>query len=1035
MALAHVSVHRPIATTMVFLIIITLGMISFRFLPVDLLPPIEFPQLNIQVRYGNVGPEEMELIITERIENGVAGVPNLEQVFSNSREGQTNVNLIFAQGTNLDEAANDVRAALDRVREDLPDEVEPPEVGKFDPNQTPIVIVGARSTRPLAELTRVLERDLMRRFQQIPGVGSIEVWGGVYREVNVDLRRDRLLASELTASDVVNALSRENVNLPGGNVREGLRDLYVRTLGEFTSVDQVASTVVAIVDGNPIRVRDVANVELGYRDIGRYVEIDGLPTIRMGIRKQTGANTVAVADQIKAEIERINSLRSDLQLQVIQDQSSFIQDSIDNVRNSAIWGGVLSVIILLAFLRNGSATMVIAVSIPIAIIATFGLIYFGGLTLNQMSFGGIALGVGMIVDNSIVVLENIVRQRQRGADRRTSALVGARQVTGAIIASTLTTCVIFLPVVFMRTTTSMLFLELAIVVVFALVVSLFIAMTLVPMLASRFLTVQPDVDHENRPGRFAALERWYARNVERALDNRGKVFAGAGVLLAIAFIGLPYIPFELAPQTDGDQIQVNMRMDDGTNIAVMYEYMELLDQAVKEVVDPANVVFMTNDVRNNRAAVEITLRPPGERSLTGSEIADRIRNHVANTIPGADIQVWAQSGLFILRRLFQQGSGEGGASLQLELRGYDLDVAERVVQDISRRIETLPGVEDVDATNRERRPQQNVVFDRERLAQLGVGVQDIAAAMQTSIGGRRAGVYRIGGEEIDITVRFRPEDRQSTLDISNVSVRTSEGILPVSALIDQESARGPLNIYRIDGQRVSYITANLATGVALGDAVEMIQAELADFQMPDGFSLYFGGEYEEQQKAQRDFLLAILMAVVLIYMVMAAQFERFIDPLIVMASVPMAIVGVIPTMLITGTTFNLQSFMGLVMLIGIVVNNAIVLVDYINLLRREGYAVREAVVGAARLRLRPILMTTSTTVLGLLPLSFALGTGAEMQAALARVVIGGLAASTLITLVLIPAVYVTIAGLVERVRRRSAEADDGIARQQPIAQS
>jgi HAE1 family hydrophobic/amphiphilic exporter-1 len=374
-----------------------------------------------------------------------------------------------------------------------------------------------------------------------------------------------------------------------------------------------------------------------------------------------------------------------------------------------------------------------------------------------------------------------------------------------------------------------------------------------------------------------------------------------------------------------------------------------------------------------------------------------------------------------LRRLFQSGSNDSGASLQLQVRGYELDVAEQVVEQIASRIEAVPGVADVDASSRERRPEQNVRFDRERIAQLGIGVQDIAAAMQTSIGGRRAGIYRLGGEEIQITVRLRPEDRQSVLDLDNISVRTGDGILPVSALITQESGRGPMGVNRIDGQRVSFVTANLESGVALGDAVEAIQRELSDLVLPEGFSIYFGGEYEEQQRAQRDFILAILMAVALIYMVMAAQFERFLDPLIVMCSVPLAIIGIVPTLLLTGTTLNLQSFMGIIMLIGIVVNNAIVLVDYINLLRREqGMDVRTAVIEAGKLRLRPILMTSTTTVLGLMPLSFGIGTGAEMQAALARVVVGGLAASTLITLVLIPVVYLTATHLSERLRDRIA---------------
>jgi HAE1 family hydrophobic/amphiphilic exporter-1 len=748
----------------------------------------------------------------------------------------------------------------------------------------------------------------------------------------------------------------------------------------------------------------------------------------MAFRKQTGANTVEVARRIREEVDRINSLRSDMNLQIIQDQSTFIQGSIDSVRNSALWGGILAVIVLLAFLRNASATMVVAVAIPISIIATFGLIYFGGLTLNQMSFGGIALGVGLIVDNSIVVLENIFRQRQLGRHPEESALIGTKQVTGAIIAATLTTSVIFIPVVFMRTITGTMFQELALVVVFSLICSLFVALTLVPMLASRFLSVEPDdPDPARRPGMqrfFEALENRYARIVEAALHHRPTVGLATGLLVAGAIALFPLIPVELAPQTDGDELTVEMRMDDGTNISVMYRYAQLLDEAVREVVPPEDARFITNEVRNNRANVEIALAPPGRRTVTTQELADRIRTRVGNTIPGAEIRVSAGSGLSILRRLFQSGGGgdDGTTSLQMQLRGYDQDTAEQLVNQIIERIEQVPGVTDADANTRERRPEQNVHFDRERMARLGVGVRDIAAAMQTSIGGRRAGMYRVNGEEFAIMVRFRPEDRFSIRDLDNISVRTSEGILPASAFVSQEAARGPMDIRRIDSQRVNYITANLEAGVALGDAVAMIRGAVADIALPEGFSVYFGGEYEEQQRAQRDFLLAIVMAIALIYMVMAAQFERFIDPLIVMFSVPLAVVGVVPTMLLTGTTLNLQSFMGIVMLIGIVVNNAIVLVDYINLLRREqGMNVREAVIEAGRLRLRPILMTTTTTVLGLVPLALGIGTGAEIQAALARVVIGGLLASTLITLVLIPVVYLTVSNLLDRLPGRRTE--------------
>jgi HAE1 family hydrophobic/amphiphilic exporter-1 len=1031
-SLTGTSIKRPIATTMVFLIIITLGTIGFRYLPVDLLPPIEFPQLSVWVNYNNVGPEEMERIVTERVENAIAGVPNVEKVTSSSSEGNTRVTLNFAQGTNLDEASNDLRAALDRLRRTLPPEVDPPGIWKFDPNDAPIVVLGARSERDLAEVTQIIERDLAKYFEQIPGVGSIDLWGGVYREVRIDLIRERLASSQITAQDVITAITRENSNLPGGIVKDGLSDLYVRTLGEFDNIDQISNTIITVQNGAPIRVQDVATVTFDYQDMNRLSEVNDLPMIRFGIRKQSGANTVEVAARIQSEVDRLNMMRDDVDLIVIRDQSAFIQASIDNVRNSAVWGGILAIIVLFAFLRNGSTTMIIGISIPISIIATFALLYFNGLTLNQMSFGGLALGVGLIVDNAIVVLENIVRKRQQGSKKKDSAREGTKEVTGAIIASTLTTSVIFLPVVFMNTVTGVMFQELALVVVFALVCSLFVALTLVPMLSSQFLSIEKlDEDPAKRSRyqrMFDKMDAGYGRVVERVLNRKSIVFAITGILLFLSYLGLQNIPMELTPQTESDEIRIRMNMDSGTNITIINQYLNELDVLVKEIAPMEEVLYYSKDIRNGRGEIELALTPPDQRSILSTDIADELRRKLDGAIPGARIDVRAQSGLWILRRIFGSGDDE---ALRIQIRGYNLATASDIAQDIANRIQILPGIEDVRVGEREGRPEQRVNLDRERIAQLGISARDVASAIQTNVGGSRAGYYRVDGEEIPITVRLRPQDRLSSLDIDNVSVRAANGtIVPVSALVNTTMARGPNNINRENGQRITNITANLQKGVPLGKAVEQINTELANYVMPEGFSIYFGGEYEEQQKAARDFNLAIIMALILIYMVMAAQFERFLDPLIVMFSVPLALIGIVPTLLLTGTTLNLQSLMGIVMLIGIVVNNAILLVDYINMMRREhGMELIPAVIEAGKLRLRPILMTTMTTVLGLLPLSFGVGTGGEIQASLARVVIGGLTASTLITLVFIPVVYVTANIAIEKIKAffgsfRSETVDD-----------
>jgi HAE1 family hydrophobic/amphiphilic exporter-1 len=1021
-SLTNLSIRRPVATAMAFLIAIVLGVTGFRYLPVDLLPEIDFTRLAVYVNYDNVGPEEMEQIITDPLENSLSGVPNLERMTSSSEEGRSLVFLEFAQGTEISEAANDVRSALDRIRDDLPVEAEPPGIWKFDPNQQEIVTISVESTHDLQNLTRILERQITQQFDQIPGVGSISVSGGIYREVEVQIRRDRLKAAGLTAAEVQQALAGENVQLPGGNVQEGVKNLYVRTEGEFESLQQIASTVITRRDGNPIRVRDVATVVDGFEDVEDLAELNGVPVVRLDIQKQSGANTVEVAERIRDRVEEVNVARDDMHLTVINDQSEFIRQSISSVQSAAFWGGLLAVFILYLFLRNGSTTFIIATSIPISIVATFGVLYFADLTLNQMTFGGLALGIGLIVDNAIVVLENIVRVREEeGRERMESARVGTREVAGAIVASTVTTSVIFLPVIFMRTTSGQLFQTLALVVVFALACSLLVALTLVPMLASRFLTVTPESDEGPRQKSrferwFRRLENWYAGHLDGAFRRRKLVFGTTAGAVVATLLLWPMLPVELAPQLDTNEIDVEMEMGRGTSMTVVKEYLDELEAKVRPLLPEEGVESFAAEVRGDNAEVEIRLVPAGERSVDPSRLADRIRREVAGTLPGAEVQVQAQSGLWILRRIFSGGGGND--DLEIQIRGYDLATSRQLAREVRRRAQRAEGVVEVQVAREEGRPEESLRFKREKIYEMGLSVQEVARAVQTSVGGSRAGYFREGGEQIPVTVRLRPEDRLTSRDLGNISVKTPDGqTVPVSTLVERNVARGPVEIRRIGGQRVKYVTANLESGVAMGTAVERIREQLDGMEVPDDFSIVFGGAYREQQEAQRDFVIAILLAMALVYMVMAAQFERFLDPLVVMFSVPVALVGVVPTLLITGTTVNVQSIMGLVMLIGIVVNNAIVLVDYLNLLRREKeMELVEAAVEAGRLRLRPILMTTLTTILGLFPLALGLGAGAAMQAALARVVIGGLLASTLITLVLIPTLYVSAHQWAEQLR-------------------
>lgn len=1012
-SLSSISIRRPVATAMVFLILIALGAVSFRSLPVDLLPAIEFTQLTVRVQYPNVGPEEIEQIITDPIENAVSGLPNLERITSVSQEGSSRVRLEFGRGTNVDEAANDLRAALDRIRDDLPIEAEPPEILKLDLDNIEVVALMATSSRDLMELTQILENDLARRFEQIPGVGAISLRGAIYREIRVELDRDRMRAAGLTASDVQQALSEENVTLPGGNVRSGFSDLYVRAQGEFESVETIGRTVIRMIDGVPVRVRDVAAVRDTYEDAPYLADINGVPSVTMGIQKQSGANTVDVADTIREVAEQINAERDDIHLTIFSDQSLFIRQSINSVRNSAIWGSLFAILVLYLYLRNRSSTVIIALAIPISVIATFGLLYFGGLTLNQMTFGGLALGVGLIVDNAIVVLESIVRKREEeGLDSMVAAEEGTHNVAGAIVASTLTSCVIFLPVVFTSSTSGALFQALALVVVFSLMCSLLVALTLVPMLSARFLHLRRSEAHPV----LRRLENWYTDRLRWALGHRARVIYATCGLLLLAVLLWPLIPVELAPQTEAAELDIELEMAQGTNVAVVRAYLEELETIVRSSLDPRDVEFVSTEVRGGNAAVEVKLVPEGDRSASGIELADALRGKLEGKIPGARIEVDAQPGLWILRRVFSSGSGED--AVEIELREWDLERADQTAAEIRRRIEDVSGVTNVRVSRREGQPEQNLLLDRDRIADLGLSIREVARTIQANLGGSQAGRYREGGEEYPIVVRLAPEDRLTIEDLRNISLRTPGGaVVPLSLLVRSESGRGPTEIQRVDGQRVTYVTAGLESGVALGEAIEDIRVALNDMPLPSTSSILFGGEYQEQQEAQRDFTIAILMALALVYMLMAAQFERFIDPLIVMISVPMALIGVVPVLLLTGTTLNIQSIMGLVMLVGIVVNNAIVLVDAVNLLRRQRHMpAAEAVIEAGRLRLRPILMTTTTTVLGLLPLAIGIGPGSEIQAPFARVVVGGLVASTLVTLLLIPVVYTGTTTFMARVK-------------------
>lgn len=1013
------SIYRPVLTTVIFIIITLLGIISFMRLSIDMMPEVEYPTISVSTFYGNVGPEEIEELITKPIEEALAAVQNVEEISSTSSEGSSNVSVSFEWGTDLDVAANDIRERIDMVIRALPDDVDRPTIRKFDISSMPILMLGVSSSMNLLDLRELIEDQVQYRLERVNGVASTMIRGGLNREIHVNLKAAKLKAIGLSPQTVIIALRSENLNVPAGTYEKGDKDILIRTQGEFSSLNDIRETVVTVKDGIPVRIGDIADVEDSWEEIRSLSRINGRDGLNIGIFKQSGANTVSVAEAVKAELKRINADIPQIEIFTLMDQSKYIEQSINNVGTSAIFGGILAVLILFLILRNISSTFIIATAIPISIIATFGLIYFGGFTLNIMTFGGLALGIGMLVDNSIVVLENIYRHREQGTKPIDSAIIGSSEVMSAVIASTLTTLVVFLPVIFIRGMSGIMFKQMAYVVSFSLMCSLFVALTLVPMLASRFLHYTPPehYDGENLIHRiysvsedwFKWLENHYSAILKWALSNRKKVIFIALILFLISVFLIRYIGVELMPASDEGEVRVSLETAVGTKLEPMDKVTRYAEEIIrKEVPELTNMVAQAGGGGGygpfrggggNSSNINLYLVPKAERKRSSEQVANDLRRILSN-IPGVTVMA-RPSQNFMLRM-----SASVTDNISVEVRGYDLDTAKELaikVDDVVKRVE---GITDTNISRDEGSPEQILRIDRKKAADMGLTVSLIGQALQTAVGGSPASYLRESGEEYRILVRLSEEDRKELSDLLDLTVINNQGRpVVLRNVLRSESLEGPTEIERKDQERIISIRANF-TGRDMGSVISDIRAGLRSIPIPKDFSIQFGSDYEEQQRSFRELMIGFILAVVLIYMVLSGQYESFKDPFIVILSIPMAIIGILAIMLLFNTTFSIQAFIGCIILAGIVVNNAILLVDYTNqLIRIHGMELFEAIkLGGAR-RLRPIIMTTLTTCLGLLPLALGLGEGGETQAPMARVVMGGLLSSSLITLVLIPVVY------------------------------
>jgi HAE1 family hydrophobic/amphiphilic exporter-1 len=1037
MSIPRLAIARPVTMFMLSSVVMLLGAISLSRLPVDLMPDVSFPSITVRVGYTGVGPLEMEELITRPVEQAVSAVAGLDQINSTSSEGNSTVRLNFTWGTDLNEAADEVRTRIDRVRGRLPEDADPPTIFKFDSTSFPIMGIGVEGNYDAVTLRELAQNDLSPRLERVAGVAAVSVDGGLRRQIRVDLSREKITALNLSVDRVVNILRTENQNIPLGEVFEADRMFLLRSPGQFTDIDEIRNLAVMTQNGVPVYMRDIADVRDTTEDRRNFTRINGTPGIRMRVTKQSGTNTVQIAEGVRAEIARINREVPGVTLSVLDDQSVFINRSIGSVREHALLGSLLVVAVIFAFLRDWRATIIICTSIPISVIGTFALLYFGGYTLNTLTFGGLALGIGMIVDAAIVVLENTHRHLDMGKDRMTAAIDGAEEVWSAILASTLTHIAVFVPMLFLTGVSSIMFGQLAAVVSFSLAMSLFVAVTIVPVLCSRLLRL-PTPAGERRgltAGLYRLTERLldgldhvYARLLHVSLHHRPTVFGVGIAAFVAAVVLLPRVGFEFQPSTDEGEVTVDAELAVGTRLELTESVLIRLEDAIREATPEATMLITQagggggmggfGNSSTNRGNIQVRLVAKDERTRSSEQIAMDLRRRLSG-LPGVVIRARASGG----QQMRGMGGNNDGSRLSIEVRGHDLDESARLARDLKALLDTTPGIADSRLGRDEGRPELAVRVDRDKAAMLGMTVTGVAETIRTNVAGTQAAMFREAGNEYPIVVRLREEDREEISSVGDVLLSVPGGrVLPAKNVMVVDRDTGPTQIDRKNQERI--LRVNAETEVTLSEAVANVQARIPELNVPRDFEVGFGNEVEEQARSFRELQLVLILAIVLVYAVMASQYESLRDPFIIMFSIPLAAIGVVGILLLTRTPFSMQAYIGVIMLAGIVVSNAILLVDYANTLRRrDKLPLRQAIEQAGQHRLRPILMTSICTTLGLVPMALGIGEGSELQAPLARVVIGGLITSTLITLVFVPAMYTLFEeGLGALLRRSHHEA-------------
>ncbi|MDR1922218.1 MAG: efflux RND transporter permease subunit, partial [Candidatus Adiutrix sp.] len=983
MSISSAAVKRPVFTVMATMIVVTLGVFALAHIPLDLMPEMTFPTISVATVYENASPREVEELITKPLEQAVAAITGVEEISSVSQEGQSRIAIKFAWGHDLAEASNDIRDRVDRVIRRLPDDAERPILRKFDTAAMPIMFLGVSSNLHPVKLNQFVDDEVVYRLERNPGVASATIAGGLTREIHVDVNPAKVKSMNLDLNNIINLIVAENLTEAGGDIDRGRLSVAVRTLGEFTSLEDLGDTVAAYgPGGSMVRLREIADITGdSWARINRITRINRRDGIFLNIFKQSGANTVEVADKVNSSVVEANRDLPNIKITPLIDSSTYIKQSINTVTTSAVQGGVLALLVIMVFLQNIRSTLILGTAIPVSIIATFMAMFFWGLTLNVLTLGALALGVGMLVDNAIVVLENIFRLRGAGLSVREAASEGAGEVTGAIVASTLTTLAVFMPMIFLDGMAGVMFRPFSWTITFALVSSLAVALTLAPMLAGRFLddrsSVRPDPAAggpakarfgQPRYGRryFKRVELTYIRWLGKALAKPATVVLLASVALGLSCLMILGLGTEFMPRTDESAFRVSLTMEVGTRVEKTSEVMKLIEAVVDEETPEIQATSTSvgggggfgSSGGSHSAELRVRLKPISERDRSVFEIMDALRGKLTG-LPGAVVRLRADSSFF-------SPGGAGGDKIQIELRGNDLAESSRLSNMMKKLVEGVPGITDVQLSNEDASPEELIVIDRNRAADAYLSVSRVAALIKTALGGSTAGNYREDGKEYSIVVQLKDGDKLSIEELMNMTVTNSRGEQVILGNVARAvPGSGPLNITRKNQARIVTVSADY-TGRAMGDVISDINEALRTIPMPQEFSYSYTGEAKEQAEAFQDLLQVLILSVFLVYMVMACQFEQVKGPLVVMTSVPFAAIGVILSHFLTNTTFNINSFIGVIMLTGIVVNNAIILIDHANLLRRrDGLNMEPALMEAGRRRLRPILMTTLTTILGL----------------------------------------------------------------------